>query len=52
MGQLTNSDATPEEIEELFHDLKYIYDNPFDTLITAAMERGSVYIESQDQLLQ
>jgi hypothetical protein len=50
MGHLTASDATPDEIKELFNDLKYIYDNPFDTYINEAMERGCVYIEQQDPL--
>jgi len=50
MGQLTASDATHEEIEELYYDLKFIFDNPFDVKITAAMERGCIYIDQPNPL--
>ena len=52
MGQLTASDATPDEIEELYVDLQYVFSNPFDDKIADAMERGCTYIEVQDQAVQ
>jgi len=50
MGQLNASDATPDEIEELYQDLRFIFDNPFDSLISEAMERGCVYIDEPNPL--
>ena len=51
MKQLTMSaDVTEEEIEELFYDLKYIFENSFDAPIESAIKRGCAYIEQIDQL--
>lgn len=48
---LMEANASQEEIEELYTDLKYVFDNPFDPLINAAMERGCTYIDTQSQSL-
>ena len=44
--QLTAADVADEEIEELYHDLRFIFENPFDTAINeATSKRGASYIE-------
>lgn len=44
--QLFDANATDEEIAELYNDLKYIFDAPFDELINEAVnKRGCAYIE-------
>ena len=45
--QLTNADGvTDAEIEELFSDLTFIYNNPFDAEIEKAIAvRGCAYVE-------
>ena len=43
--QLTQANATDEEIEELYRDLQFVFDNPFDTEITLALNRNCAYIE-------
>lgn len=51
INQLTASDATEDEIKELYEDLRYIFENPFDCSINEAIsQRGCAYIE-QTQLL-
>ena len=50
MSQLAASDSTPEEIKELYHDLKFVFDSPFDIRISEAVERGCAYIDIANQL--
>jgi hypothetical protein len=50
MGQLMAAEVSEDEIAELFEDLRYIFDNPFDTLINEAVTlRGCTYIETSEQ---
>jgi hypothetical protein len=44
------ADVSEVEIAELFEDLKYVFDNPFDPLINEAVTlRGCTYIETSEQ---
>jgi hypothetical protein len=43
------ANVSEEEIEELYNDLKFIFENSFDKLINEAMSRGSTYIEIEDK---
>ena len=46
INQLTAANASEEEIMELFVDLQFIYDNPFDEAIEDAVTvRRCAYIE-------
>jgi len=46
-NQLVAANAADEEIAELYEDLRYIFDAPFDELINEAVsKRGCVYIEA------
>ena len=46
LNQITAAEVTEEEIKELFDDLKFIYDNPFDETIRKAIaERCVAYVE-------
>ena len=46
LNQITAADVTEEDIQELYDDLKFIYDNPFDETIKKAIaERCVAYIE-------
>lgn len=46
INQLSSANAAEEEIEELFQDLKFIYENPFDQAIEEAVnKRGCAYVE-------
>jgi hypothetical protein len=50
MSQLMASSPSEDDITELYEDLKYVFDSPFDTLINeAVIERGAVYIEHPNQ---
>lgn len=51
MTQLNESSSTHEEIRDLFYDLQYIFDNPFDAEIAIAVDRGCVYVEHQNPLM-
>jgi hypothetical protein len=53
MNMLTSApDIQEAEIEELFNDLKYVYENPFDTRIQRAItENNCTYVENLDQRL-
>jgi hypothetical protein len=43
-------EVTESEIEDLFNDLKYVLENPFDALIQDAVShRNCTYIELADQ---
>ncbi len=45
-------DVTESEIEELFSDLKFVFDDPFDKLIKEAVNsRKCTYIEVAEQKL-
>ncbi len=47
---MSTSDITESEIEELFSDLKFVFENPFDTLIKEAVtSRKCTYIEVAEQ---
>ena len=51
MGQLMSANVSEVEIAELFEDLKYIFDNPFDCAINEAITlRGSTYVEVGNNL--
>lgn len=44
--QLTAANVADDEIAELFEDLRYIFDAPFDELIKDAVsKRGCIYVE-------
>ena len=44
--QLTEANVANEEIEELYEDLRFIFENPFDAAINDAIHnRGALYIE-------
>ena len=45
LNQLTASNCTDEEIKELYEDLQFIYDNPFDQIVNDAIQRGCAYVE-------
>jgi hypothetical protein len=46
ISQLQLADVTEEQIEELFDDLKYVFDNPFDAAIDlATMDNRASYFE-------
>jgi hypothetical protein len=45
-NQLTAANVSDDEIAELFEDLQFIFQNPFDTLIEEAITlRGATYVE-------
>lgn len=44
-GQLSAADCSDEDIEDLYHDLKYVFDNPFNEQIELAMARNCAYVE-------
>ena len=43
--QLAATNATDEEIEELYQDLCFVFENPFDDEINLALSRKCVYVE-------
>ena len=44
--QLSAANASDDEIEELYNDLKFVFDNPFDDAINEAIKvRQCSYIE-------
>ena len=48
--QIAASDASEDELAELYEDLKFILDNPFAELIDeAVIKRGCVYVELLEQ---
>lgn len=49
LNQLTASNCTDEEIKELYEDLQFIYDNPFDKTVNDAIARGCAYVEVLQQ---
>jgi len=49
LNQLTASNCTDEEIKELYEDLQFIYDNPFDKIVNDAIRRGCAYVEVLQQ---
>ena len=50
-NQLVATNVSDDEIEELYKDLQYIFDFPFDELINEAVnKRGCVYIEHCQRL--
>ncbi len=45
-NQLYESNVTDEEVAELFDDLKFVLENPFDAQIEEATSiRGCAYVE-------
>ena len=47
--QLTAANPSDEEFEELYLDLRSVFENPFDAAINEAIQqRGATYVE-QDQ---
>ncbi len=50
--QLTAADVTDEEIEELYRDLQFVFDSPFDNAINEAITlRQCSYIEQAQPLV-
>jgi len=50
--QLTEADVSDDEIEELYHDLQFVFENPFDALIEEAVHRrGAVYVEQNQPFM-
>jgi len=50
--QLTASNVTDEEIEDLYNDLKFVFDSPFDNAIDEAIKvRKCAYIEQAVPLM-
>lgn len=46
INQLSAANVAEEDIEELFQDLKFVYENPFDAAIKEAVDtRGCAYVE-------
>ena len=44
--QLNSANATDDEIEELYNDLKFVFDNPFDAAIHEAINvRQCSYVD-------
>lgn len=43
--QLTSANVTDGEIEELYRDLQFVFENPFDDEINAAIARKCSYVE-------
>lgn len=51
INQLTAANADEDEIMELYTDLQFIYDNPFDTAIEEAVTvRKCAYVEITQNL--
>ena len=49
--QLTEANVSDEEIEELYADLRFVFDNPFDDIINEAIhQRGATYIEQSEPM--
>jgi len=47
---MSTPDVSESEIEELFSDLKFVFENPFDALIKEAVaSRKCTYIEFAEQ---
>ena len=47
---MSTLDVTESEIEELFSDLKFVFENPFDSLVEEAVTiRKCTYIEFAEQ---
>jgi hypothetical protein len=45
------TEVTESEVEELYNDLKFVFENPFDSLIEEAVhQRNCAYIELADPL--
>jgi hypothetical protein len=52
MGQLMAANVSEEEIQELYEDLCYIFDNPFDGDINDAIQnRQCTYVEHNQDIL-
>jgi len=46
--QLSAANASDDEIEELYNDLKFVFDNPFDDAINDAIKtRQCSYVDQQ-----
>lgn len=45
LGAVDDGIATEDDLEQLYHDLQYIFECPFDDVIDQATKRGSSYIE-------
>lgn len=51
-NELTAANVTDEEIEDLYNDLKFVFDSPFDTAIDEAIKvRKCAYIEQARPLM-
>ncbi len=51
-NQLSESDVSSDDIEELFVDLQFMFVNPFDVEINKAiLERNCAYIDFQTSTL-
>jgi len=49
--QLTEANVSDEEIEELYVDLRFVFENPFDEAINEAIhQRGAAYIEQSEPM--
>lgn len=52
INQLSAANAAEEDIEELFQDLKFVYENPFDAAIEEAVnKRGCAYVEISQSVI-
>lgn len=50
LGAVDDGIATEEDLEQLYYDLQYIFECPFDAAIACAEARGSTYFEvAQDK---
>jgi len=51
-NQLASANVSDDEIAELYQDLKFVFENPFDQLIKEAITlRGATYVEQSQQFL-
>lgn len=51
--QLIDMGATDEEVEELYKELQFVFENPFDGAINEAIAlRQCAYIEPMEKTLQ
>jgi hypothetical protein len=49
-NQLSAAHCSEDEIAELYDDLKYIFDSPFDNELNVAItQRGCTYVEIAEQ---
>lgn len=51
INMLMATEPDEDEVQELYEDLRKIFDGPFDEEINAAMARNCIYIEQPESAL-